>query len=335
MASKQQQQQQATLAGQQAASMRSSKTMPQLYYTREDIQEQYLAATKVRKQQQQALDLPTNQSSQLAQDGSGQQGRARAQSSGPKRRSNLDNFQDSSLATDDDDNDELEDSQSSISDTENRRRARRRKKRRKRSHSVSIFSACFSIPNLSSMQQQKRSILQHLGLNLGASSHQASSSPRRAQRPISASQTVGNFQQIEQKPDDLGGRLIMGANQGQQQQARLKHVSFDPRRPDMSQAEQERLQQQQQLNSNKATTAAAATACQQQQPASSNLSSQNTTMIRSAAPAVPDAARGRANNVIMRNYQAYHHLKQEESAGRVGKYSAWQPSAAELEAFFF
>lgn len=174
-----------------------SQTMPQLHYTRDDIREQYLGAVGLRDAK-------------------------RAKSSDPKRRSRADES-----ASEPDEEEEAEGSPGEGAGPRGRRRARKR--RRRRANSASIFSACFQIPNLSSILttsnsqnvgssansgQAKRSILAHLGI--GA---------RSPQRPISSSQTAGNLQRVADDDAEWAGprdqnRVPMGSN------GNRKHVSF-------------------------------------------------------------------------------------------------------------
>lgn len=96
----------------------------------------------------------------------------------------------------------------------------------KRSRSLSLFSACFTIPNISSMLSSsgtgggrrgsssggRRSILSHLGIQ---------THPK--QRPISSSQTAGNLQQFSNNNNHSdGGDLTPGSQR--------KHVSFEGNR---------------------------------------------------------------------------------------------------------
>lgn len=224
-------------------SMRSSQTMPQLFYTRQDIQEQYLSTTKVR-QQQQELATPNTSSSNLNNKSS-----KRARSSDPKHNKEFEEYES--------DQDEEEDSSFSNdapgdkSARENnagragrsRARAKAARKRRKRARSASLFSACFTIPNLgsiltsqtlsgsssnnSSSSHPKRSILSHLGIGQKFSSPMTNTTTPKSikQRPISTSQTAGNLHQVSQQQDMASSSqqqvISSPANNGGR-----KHVSF-------------------------------------------------------------------------------------------------------------
>lgn len=297
-------------------SMRSSQTMPQLFYTRQDIQEQYLSTTTVRKNQELANNNNNNTPSTSSSKRTSNK-RARSSDSkqiGPKQQDDKENKSvlDGDLhghsESDEDGQAEEEDSSlvaatndnSGLSSTDNngsrqarsraKAKAKKGRKRRKRARSASLFSACFTIPNLGSMlnsqtnstgshsatgggpsgaqskQSKHRSILAHLGQKLTLGQGNQASGNKQNRRPISASQTAGNLQQIAGQQQDVGSTsspLSQQASNGAR-----KHVSFGANQK----------QQQQARADNQAALELGQT-------------SANT---------------GGSNNVIMRNYKAHH-----------------------------
>lgn len=240
--------------------MKSSRTMPQLCYTREDIQEQYLATTKVRKQQlnfapstssaieqqQQQLDNNNNPSaSNNNNSNSNRNKRVRAQSTDPRFRRQAEDYYNSNSSDYDDANDDDDVDVENNNNINNVRKSRKkkRKKLRKRAQSASIFSACFTIPKLGSMitnqvsnfnqqhQHQRRAFMQHLTNLTGTSSHATSS--KQQQRPISASKTLANIQQHTTisgsgvNAQELASKLDSPMQSSSTSSSTRKHVSFN------------------------------------------------------------------------------------------------------------
>lgn len=262
-----------------------SKTMPQLCYTSQDIHEQYLGTNSLRREQ--AADA-----------------KRRARSSGAGDRKSSDASRVTNCNCNDDESRENTSGDYGESQVNHDASCNNR---RKRSRSLSLFSNCFSISNISSMlssssaapastssaaghQHQgdsasgtqrvsrRRQFLAQLGL--------ASGQPAKRRRPISASHTAGNLQQAADwdtansksmhKRDSPSPSMALGGR---------KHVSFGAN---------QRLSPQ-------AASAAAPDSSNQprsiphQQPA------------RSAPPqqsARTNPISGASNNVIIRNYQA-------------------------------
>lgn len=208
----------------------------------------------------------------------------RAKSSEPKsgqRNENYDPEEDDDDDDDDEDASTVSENETSTnadgsrpkSDGSRKTRARtggtarkRQRRRRRRAHSVSIFSACFSIPNLGSMlpnnPSRSRSILAHLGIGTsnmtsGSSQQQqqqrSGSTSRQQQRPISSSQTAGNLQQVAaaqenvSAPGDPAIRNSSSTDQFQSpsaQQSNRKHVSFGQRNAKLGESDLASQQQQ-------------------------------------------------------------------------------------------
>lgn len=227
--------------------LRSSQTMPQLNYTRADIQEQYLGSAKVRHPSDSAGGPQA-----IAQLSGRLAANKRAKSSERHRRDST------TSEPDQNDNSSAADDEPADVDGRGQQRAGDRKRRR-RSHSASrLFSACFHIPtHLSSMlpavpaagraQSHKRSILAHLRLGGGpASPHQT-----RVKRPISASQTADNLRQV------VGGDAEPANASASPLQPGRKHVSFESQR-------------QQQVSCQQASSQLVAVPSQQQATANSS-----------------------------------------------------------------
>lgn len=234
--------------------IRVSQTMPQLHYTKADIQEQYLRYESDQRRQKRPRKRP--KSVQRSSPSS-----APAASQAKDNNSNSNNRGDQNSAgglenvaacrgngqaqaqgeEDDEDGDGLDDSEPSgeggpassrrSRQTGGRRSARPEAKRRRRSRSASrLFAACFNIPHLSSMLTsasssaaptgRQRSLLSHLRLGGGLQRQQEAAAGR--QRPISASQTAGNLRQVA-----AGGELKTSASSSPLQLSNRKHVSFE------------------------------------------------------------------------------------------------------------
>lgn len=326
--------------GKQQSQIRTSQTMPQLYYTREDIQEQYLGTAKARKQQQQQ-DNKSSKRSFLTSNKQIASSSKRARSSDPKQLAK--GLEDSpassaSSSSGEDDAENLEGSAAAAADGKRGRRpfrsAGRKRRRRRRAHSASLFSACFQIPNIGSMlpsaagnsqsSSHRRSFLSHLGLG----GHQTNSANKQHhQTRLTTSQTLGNLQQVAgdvtTAGNDVGQQYSNVPRQGNSSsnnstQAR-KHVSFG--------GHQQAKQQQQQINQDQV----AGPSGQQANIATSIPMSPSSSSAGSMAlPATfrqpqsrsanlnkleqqQQQQQPRANNVIMRNYQAsQHHQKQQQ-----------------------
>lgn len=205
-------------AGSQSG-MSSSQTMPQLNYTRQDIQEQYLSARQA---------------------GSANK-RHRAESSDTKRRRKDDNHFDIN---------DIENERDSSTGTGDERSSRSRTRsdgssKKERSRSASIFSSCFHIPNISStianqLPQRRPKIFSHLGGGSRKQSQQQQDnklSKQNKSATLSGSKTVSDFQSsaIEssenqwpasgQRAKALGGISGSSSMLGTPTQGR-KHVSF-------------------------------------------------------------------------------------------------------------
>lgn len=203
--------------------MKTSQTMPQLYYTRQDIQEQYLANTvrntKTTKRTTKLIDKST--SSAL---GASAGASRRARSTDQKLREPNDSGGEPDSCSENEEPPE----------TSGRGRGAGRwgaRKRQRRAHS--LFAGCFHLPeSLSSMlspqpsgSQQRRSILAHLRLGGGGGN-----SDGQARRPISSSQTAGNLQQVgRSSPEDDKQQLRSPGLSGGPSSGR-KHVSFGQQR---------------------------------------------------------------------------------------------------------
>jgi len=273
--------------------------MPQLHYTRQDIQEQYLCSSNVAQSKE-----------------------ARARSSDTKRGAILrTNCQADSEGEQVDEEELGLEGDESGSGGERGKRGRQThrsgRKRQRRSHSASIFSACFTIPNISSMlnsqvvssgqnQSQRRSILAHLGLGgQQTNSAHAQKQAQQQQRPISASKTAENLGQIasqDEPSDDLhrakfnSKRLLTEQNQLFSGSGARKHVSFG------HSSQGSKLISSPTLAPNQ----------QQQQHQAANHPSQSQV--------------GRSENVITRNYQAHlpsqgSQQEQQVAAAVVGQIS--------------
>lgn len=182
--------------------MKQSKTMPQLHYTRDDIQEQYTAVSG------------KEAASKLHQTGQHQSG-------SKKRQQRHHNHEFSSPH---DSGDELTDS---TADGENIRSSRSMKrKRQRRSRSASFFSGCFALPNTI----RSRSFLSHLGFAANSSS---SPIERRNsggdRRRISESKTLVNLKQhtsTQPSPSSGGSSSATYNNNDPSSGLARKHVSF-------------------------------------------------------------------------------------------------------------
>lgn len=281
--------------------IRVSKTMPQLNYTRADIQEQYLSSVKVRHD-----NLASSSADRQQANEAGRTGNRRAQSGEGRQAKRSHQFKTTKL--NDENSSDYENDEPSEQDGDGARgrdRQRRRgresaesksdgqRKRSRRSQSASrLLAACFNIPSqLSSMlpaasssasggsggglvSDTKKSLLAHLGLGGSSSSgspsgasHRHPATPGSLKRPISASQTADNLQQVS------GGADLPASNQPG---GVRKHVSFERERQAAAEAE--------------AAVAAAAAAQPQFQ--------------RLGQPAEPRKQASTMNsNVITRNYQ--------------------------------
>ena len=264
-------------------SLRGSQTMPQLHYTREDIQEQY---QRVRLPETTTTTTTTPSSSSVA--------KKRARSSGSRRHAH------SPASSDEEGAGESGCEENSAGEERGRFPSRSARKRRRRARSAALFSACFHMlapattaaATPTSGRSQRRSILAHLGLGgqsrVSTGQPQPQSQPQ--QRPLSSSQTAGNLQQV--------------CNTATPTQR--KHVSFGGQRRPSADCPPQSSNTAQQQTAAGSTGGGAQTANQSpQQP-----------QFGQPAVCVPPSESGRGNNVIMRNYRAHQPLAAQEAKGK-------------------
>lgn len=209
---------------QEHQTIKPSRTMPQLHYTRQDIHEQYLI--------QQVSSCSKTQESSA---NSASKERTRAKSSDPSRQRLASSAEESAASSEFD---------SSLAETRFEGQLGAKRKRRRRAQSASLFSACFTIPSQlgaklisqthssQAGQSGRRSLLAHLGLagqsQPGQQQQQTADRPsQQPMRPISNSRTTGDLRSIAPHQDTSDvGQTGRSSRRDELASWKPKHVSF-------------------------------------------------------------------------------------------------------------